>query len=81
MGYCKEKEKIIALVAESSQTYFDMMRERLLHPEGKVERKNPKDLPDLPEDEPKCDCGTEATYKNPTLKMHSTWCELRKNEC
>ena len=30
---------------------------------------------------PKCNCGTAKTYKNPSLRMHSTWCELRKNDC
>lgn len=26
--------------------------------------------------EKKCDCGVAKTYKNPTLRMHSDWCEL-----
>ena len=29
---------------------------------------------------PKCDCGIAKAYKNPTLRMHSTWCKLRENE-
>ena len=27
--------------------------------------------------QPKCTCGVNKTYSNPTMAMHSTWCDLR----
>ena len=75
--------------AKDQETYNEMMRGRLLNPKGKnFSMKVPK-APDYVEinlstpaptySEPKCDCGVAKTYKNPSLKMHSTWCELRSN--
>lgn len=28
----------------------------------------------------KCDCGTEKSIKNASIKMHSTWCNLRSED-
>lgn len=68
--------------------YDKNMKDKLLVPEG-------KELPALLNDYfdgcptiigdsidrgPKCDCGIAKTYKKPTLRMHSDWCELRKDE-
>lgn len=28
----------------------------------------------------KCNCGVAKAYKNPSLKMHSSWCELKDGD-
>lgn len=76
----------VASFKKDEQTYTEMMRERLLNPKGKVFGHVHHGI-DISKngyyssEEPKCNCGIAKTYKNPTLRMHSTWCELRKNDC
>lgn len=56
------------------ENYEKMMRKQLIHPYGKhfgIDYAYPE------VNKPKCDCGVEKSYKNPTLKMHSSWCSLR----
>ena len=64
--------------------YNEMMRNRVLSPEGKNFDHGPVEKSDIKIDiiaiGPKCNCGVAKTYRNHTLRMHSTWCELRKNE-
>lgn len=65
---------------KDQEAYENQMKNRLLVPEGKVSFNDFKGLPVMEGDnEPKCDCGVAKTYKNHTLRMHSSWCALRRN--
>lgn len=86
--------------AKDQAAYDQMMKGRVLVPEGKdftikvpvaphyigIDLSKSRDfgveitIGDPIDRGPKCNCGIAKTYRNHSLRMHSTWCELRKND-